>query len=69
MAKLKDGIDDVVVADENSEHCITTVHDVINALSRLKPGKHDGYLGFVLGSCQDLASSTVLPIPKGKNLN
>jgi hypothetical protein len=71
-----------------------TVKDVVEAVSRIKSGKHDGYLGLssdhVKHACHelfihlsmlftalivhgsitdDLSTSTVLPIPKGKNLN
>jgi len=71
-----------------------TIHDVVEAVSRIKSGKHDGHLGLssdhVKHACHelfihlsmlftalivhgyitdDLSSSTVLPIPKGKNLN
>jgi len=70
------------------------VSHVVEVVSRIKSGKHDGYLGLssdhVKHCCHelfihlsilstalivhdyitdDLSSSTVLPIPKGKNLN
>jgi hypothetical protein len=82
------------VEDGYNEHCIVTVNDVIEAVSRLKFAKHDGNMGLstdhVKHACDewythvsllltaltvygcitdDLSVSTVLPIPKGKNLN
>jgi Reverse transcriptase (RNA-dependent DNA polymerase) len=82
------------VKDGYNEHCIVIVNDVIDAVSRLKFGKHDGNMGLstdhVKHACDewythisllltaltvhgcitdDLSVSTVLPIPKGKNLN
>jgi hypothetical protein len=43
MADLKDEIGDMVSKDEFNEHCIVTVKDVIEAVSRLKFGIHDGH--------------------------
>ena len=45
MAGLIDDITDKISLDGYNEHCIVTVKDVIDAVSRLKPGKHDGHLG------------------------
>ena len=94
MASLQQDINDKISIDGYNEHCIITGNDVRAAVSRLKPGKHDGYMGLssdhVKHACDewfthtsllltaltvhgcvtdDLSISTVLPIPKGKNLN
>jgi hypothetical protein len=94
MTCLKQDINDKVNVSGYNEHCIMTVKDVVEAVSRIKYGKHDGYLGLssdhVKHACHelfihlsmmftalivhgsitdDLSSSTVLPIPKGKYLN
>jgi hypothetical protein len=94
MSNLRRGIDDKITMDGYNEHCIVTARDVVDAVSRLKPGKHDGSIGLssdhVKNACDewyvhismllsalivhgsitdDLSTSTVLPIPKGKNLN
>ena len=45
MAGLTDDINDKNSLDGYNEHCIVTVKDVKDAVSRLKPGKHDGNLG------------------------
>ena len=45
MAGLTDDINDKLSLDGYNEHCIVTVKDVKDAVSRLKPGKHDGNLG------------------------
>jgi Reverse transcriptase (RNA-dependent DNA polymerase) len=45
MTGLIDDITDKISLDGYNEHCIVTVKDVIDAVSRLKPGKHDGHLG------------------------
>jgi hypothetical protein len=94
MASLQRDLNDKINVSGYNEHCIMTVQDVVDAVSRIKSGKHDGYLGLssdhVKHACHelfihlsmmfnalivhgsitdDLSSSTVLPIPKGKNLN
>jgi hypothetical protein len=94
MADLKDEISDMVSKDEFNEHCIVTVKDVIEAVSRLKFGIHDGHSSLttdhVKHACNemlvhismllsalivhgsitdDLSVTTILPTPKGKNLN
>ena len=94
MACLKQDINGKINESGYNEHCIMTVHDVVEAVARIKSGKHDGCLGLssdhVKHACHelfihlsmlfttlivhgsitdDLSSSTVLPIPKGKNLN
>jgi hypothetical protein len=94
MASLQQDINDKISIDGYNEHCIITGNDVRDAVSRLKSGKHDGYMGLssdhVKHACDewyvhtsllltaltvhgcvtdDLSISTVLPIPKGKNLN
>ena len=39
---------DKIIADGYNEHCIITFNDVVDAVARLKPGKHDGHMhGFV----------------------
>ena len=45
MACLKQDVNDKITASGYNEHCIMTVHDVVEAVSRIKSGKHDGYLG------------------------
>jgi hypothetical protein len=92
MGALQNDIKHKIVADGYNEHCV--INDVVDAVARLKPGKHDGHMGLssdhVKHACDewythvfllltaltvhgcitdDLSVSTVLPIPKGKNLN
>ena len=94
MTSLKRDINDKIMQDGYDVHCIVTVKDVIEAVSRLKPGKYDGCMGLssdhVRHACDewyihvsmlltaltvhgsitdDLSTSTILPIPKGKSLN
>jgi hypothetical protein len=45
MGVLQNDINDLIVKDGYNEHCIITVNDVIEAVSRLKSGKHDGHMG------------------------
>jgi hypothetical protein len=51
MADLKYEIGDMVSKDEFNEHCIVTVKDVIEAVSRLKFGIHDGHSSLQQLSC------------------
>jgi hypothetical protein len=44
MACLKQDINDEINEIGYNEHCIMTVQDVVEAVSRIKSGKHDGYL-------------------------
>jgi hypothetical protein len=44
MACLKQEIDAKINETAYTEHCIMTVKDVVEAVSRIKSGKHDGYL-------------------------
>jgi len=94
MALLNQDINDKVNVIGYNDHCVITVHDVVDVVARIKSGKHDSCLGLssdhVKHACHefyvhlsmmftslivhnsttdDLSSSTVLPIPKGKNLN
>ena len=94
MDGLRRDIEDMVNDVGYDSNCIIKFADIINAVSKLKPGKHDGHLGLssdhVINACDelfihiamlmsalvvhgcvtdDLTFSTVLPIPKGKNLN
>jgi len=58
MASLKQEINDKLDANGYNEHCIMTVHDVVEAVSRIKSGKHDGHLGLssdhVKHACHEL---------------
>jgi len=42
MASLKQEVNDKLDENGYNEHCIMTVHDVVEAVSRIKSGKHDG---------------------------
>jgi len=91
MASLKQECNDKLDESDYKEHCIMTVYDVFEAVSRIKSGKYDGlpsdhvkhayhelfihlsmlFTALTVHGCltDDLSSSTVLPIPIGKNLN
>jgi Reverse transcriptase (RNA-dependent DNA polymerase) len=94
MDGLRRDIEDTVNEIGYDSNCIIKFANIINAVSKLKPGKHDGHFGLssdhVSNACDelfihtamlmsalvmhgyvtdDLAFNTVLPIPKGKNLN
>jgi hypothetical protein len=94
MALSRHNIKDKFNTIGYNDHCVVTLHGIVDAVTRLKQGKHDGPLGLssdhVIHACQefyvhlsmmftslivhgsitdDLSSSTLLPIPKGKNLN
>jgi hypothetical protein len=45
MASLQQDLTDKISVDGYNEHRIFTGNDVRDAVSRLKPGKHDGYIG------------------------
>ena len=45
MGILQLDINESIVRDGYNEHCIVTVNDVLEAVSRIKPGKHDGQMG------------------------
>ena len=45
MTSLKRDINDKIMHDGYDVHCVVTVKDVIEAVSRLKPGKYDGCMG------------------------
>ena len=92
MANMKQDVNEEINVIGYNDHCVMTIHDVVDAVARIKSGIHDGYLGlssdrvnmhatsfiFTCLSClpsfiihgsltDNLSSSTVLPIPKGKN--
>lgn len=94
MDVLKGDIEGGVCTAGYDDNCIIRFVDIEDAVSKLKPGKHDGKSGLssdhVKNACDelyihiaillsalvvhgcvtdDLAFSTILPIPKGKNLN
>jgi len=48
MASSKQEINDKLDENGYNEHCIMTVHDVVETVSRIKSGKHDGHLGLSL---------------------
>jgi len=43
MALLKEDIYDKVNVIGYNDHCVMTIHDVVEAVARIKPGKHGGY--------------------------
>jgi hypothetical protein len=45
MVTLQHDIKDKIIADGYNEHCIITFNDVVDAVAKLKPGKHDGHTG------------------------
>jgi len=44
MTLLKQDNDKVNVSGYN-DHCVMSVHDLDDTVTRIKPGKHDDYLG------------------------
>jgi hypothetical protein len=58
MACLKQDINGKINESGYNEHCIMTVQDVVEAVSRIKSGKHDGCLGLssdhVKHTCHEL---------------
>jgi len=45
MGTLQHDINDKIIADGYNEHCVIIFNDVVDAVARLKPGKHDGHMG------------------------
>ena len=42
IASLYQDLSDKINVIGYNDHCIMTVHDVVDAVSRIKPGTHDG---------------------------
>lgn len=47
ITSLKRDINDKIMQGGHDVHCIVTAKDVIDAVSRLKPGKYDGCMGCI----------------------
>jgi len=58
MHGLKQDIEDKVAAAGYDCNCIITFENIVNAASKLKPGKHDGHYGLssdhVINACDEL---------------
>ena len=94
MQSIRDDLNRSVITDGYESVSFVNITEVINAFSKLKPGKHDGSIGLTtdhfINACPELAthvallfsamlihgftsddmnSCTLIPIPKGKNVN